>query len=143
MGRPCSRLTVFLVSSRRARDSLRSIGAETLKRLVSSVSADLGAAQAKFVSRGLVTWNGGLRLRLQSALCYMLMASDSLLQNAAIRVKSCEKKLTSQVFKTERATGLATIGFGPDLKPTIVNSIQRAGGLVTRDENLLMQVVQP
>jgi hypothetical protein len=47
-----------------------SIGAVTLKRLVSSVSADLGAAQAKFVSRGLVTWNGGLRLRLQSALCW-------------------------------------------------------------------------
>jgi putative transposase len=51
-----------------ARECFRSIGAAMPKRSVSSASADLGAAWVKPFYRGLLAWNGGLRLRLQSAL---------------------------------------------------------------------------
>jgi hypothetical protein len=52
--------------------------------------------------------------------------ADILLQNAVIQVKSGGGKgMTSQLGRTEKATGLPTIGYGPTLKPSVVNGINK------------------
>ena len=53
------------------------------------------------------------------------------------------KGMTSQLARTEAATNLPVIGYGPDLGPSLVKGIQRAGGLVTRDRELLIALVAP
>ena len=69
---------------------------------------------------------------------------DILLKNAVIQVKSGGGKgLTTQVLVTEQATQLPTIGYGPTLKSSVVKGIQKAGGLVTTDESLLIELVKP
>ena len=69
---------------------------------------------------------------------------DILLQNAALQVKSGRGKgLTSQLARTEAATGLPSIGYGPNLGGSLVQGIEQNGGLVTRDLDLLLNVVAP
>lgn len=65
--------------------------------------------------------------------------ADTLLKNAVIQVKSGGGKgLTSQVQRTEQATGLPTIGYGPDLKPSIIKGCTATTCLQT-----LIDVVKP
>jgi hypothetical protein len=62
----------------------------------------------------------------------------------ALQVKSGSGKgLTRQVLKTQEATGLPTIGFGPNLGPTVVRGINNANGLATTDEATLLKVIAP
>jgi hypothetical protein len=51
--------------------------------------------------------------------------------------------LTSQLARTQAVTNLPVIGYGPRLGGTLVQNIGRAGGLVTRDQQLLIGVVAP
>ncbi len=69
---------------------------------------------------------------------------DILTRNAVIQVKAgTGGKLTHQVLRYEKLTGFPTIGYGPDLGPSIIRGIGNAGGLVTKDEKLLREVIKP
>jgi len=58
------------------------------------------------------------------------------IQNAIIQVKSGSGAgLTAQILRTEAATGLPVIGYGPNLGGSVVKGIQAAGGLVTKDNS--------
>ena len=85
---------------------------------------------------------------LKDASGKLVTDADILLQNAVIQVKSGGGKgLTTQVLvNTPRGTDLPVIGFGrfgPDLKGSVVKGIESNGGLVTRDAELLLEVVRP
>jgi RHS repeat-associated protein len=70
--------------------------------------------------------------------------ADILLKNSVIQVKSgTGRGLTAQLRNTESATDLPVIGYGPTLRGSIVRGIEAKGGLVTRDEALLIDVVKP
>ena len=70
--------------------------------------------------------------------------ADILLKNAIIQVKGgAGTGLGGQILRTEAATDLPVIGYGPDLGYWVVRGIQQSGGLVTRDAGLLIQVVAP
>ena len=85
----------------------------------------------------------GVNVPLQSALG--ATDADILLQNAVIQVKSggSAQGLLLQLQKSEAATGLPSIGFGPNLPFNSLRTLSQQGGLVTGDENLLLQVVKP
>jgi len=86
----------------------------------------------------------GVNVPIRNAAGELVTDADILLQNAAIQVKSGGGKgLAAQLVRTEEATGLPTIGYGPTLKPSVVKNIQNSGGLVTKDEALLLEVVKP
>ncbi|MBA3684524.1 MAG: RHS repeat-associated core domain-containing protein [Planctomycetes bacterium] len=86
----------------------------------------------------------GVNVPVLNAAGQLVTDADILLQNAVIQVKSGGGKgLTSQVLRTQEATGLPTIGYGPTLKPSVVSGTNRAGGLATTDEGLLIDVVRP
>jgi hypothetical protein len=86
----------------------------------------------------------GVNVPVRNAAGQLVTDADILLQNAVIQVKSGGGKgMTSQLVRTEQATGLPTIGYGPTLKPSVVNGINKGGGLVTTDEALLIEVVKP
>jgi hypothetical protein len=51
--------------------------------------------------------------------------------------------LTTQLLNTQAATDLPVIGYGPQLGGSLVKGIEAAGGLVTRDEQLLLKIVAP
>jgi hypothetical protein len=86
----------------------------------------------------------GVNVPIRDATGQLVTDADIQLQNSIIQVKSGGGKgLTSQVLRTEQATGMPTIGYGPALKPSVVNSINQAGGLVTTDKGLLIEVVKP
>ncbi|WP_210177871.1 hypothetical protein, partial [Methylosinus sp. 3S-1] len=86
----------------------------------------------------------GVNVPIRDTAGQLVTDADIQLQNAIIQVKSGGGKgLTSQVLRTEQATGMPTIGYGPSLKPSVVRSIEQAGGLVTRDKGLLIDVVRP
>lgn len=86
----------------------------------------------------------GVNVPVRNAAGQLITDADILLKNAVIQVKSGGGKgLTSQLIRTEQATGLPTIGFGPTLKPSVINGINRSGGMVTTDEALLIDVVRP
>ena len=69
---------------------------------------------------------------------------DIVLKNAIIQVKSGHgKHLGLQLVRTEQATGLPAIRYGPTLRGRVVIDIAKSGGLVTRDEELLIQLVKP
>jgi hypothetical protein len=70
--------------------------------------------------------------------------ADILLENSVIQVKSGSGAgLTSQLARTQSVTDLPVIGYGPNLGMHVVRGIQRAGGLITRDIQLLIDVVAP
>jgi hypothetical protein len=53
------------------------------------------------------------------------------------------KGLTSQLLNTQRATDLVVVGYGPQLGGNVVQGIQKVGGLVTRNMQLLIDVIKP
>jgi hypothetical protein len=70
--------------------------------------------------------------------------ADILVQNAVIQVKSGSGKgLLRQILRTQAATGLPTVGYGPDLGGAVVEGIEEAGGLVTTDVEVLIEVIAP
>ncbi|MBI2571595.1 MAG: hypothetical protein HYV63_31685, partial [Candidatus Schekmanbacteria bacterium] len=86
----------------------------------------------------------GVNVPITDATGMLVTDADILLRNAAIQVKSGSGAgLTRQVLVTESATGLPTIGYGPRLGGSVLRGIQQSGGLVTRDEKLLIEVVRP
>ena len=69
---------------------------------------------------------------------------DILLQNAAIQVKSGSGTgLTRQVVNTMDASGLPTIGYGPKLGSHVMNGVNAAGGIATRSQQSLIELVKP
>lgn len=65
-------------------------------------------------------------------------------QNAVIQVKSGGGKgLAKQILRTQMVTDKPVIGYGPDLKPSVVKQIQREGNLVTTERDILLDVIQP
>ena len=70
--------------------------------------------------------------------------ADILLQNSILQVKSGGGKgLQRQLGVTEANTGMPTVGYGPNLKPSVVRGIERDGGLVTTDKDVLIEAVKP
>lgn len=81
---------------------------------------------------------------VRNAAGQLITDADIRLQNAIIQVKSGGGKgLTSQLVRTEQATGLLTIGYGPTLKPSVLRSIEEAGGLATTDRGRLFDLIKP
>ena len=86
----------------------------------------------------------GVNVPIKNAASELVTDADILLQNAIIQVKSGPGTgLTSQLQRTEAATGLPVIGYGPDLGGSVVRGIQASGGLVTNDRQFLIHVVAP
>lgn len=81
----------------------------------------------------------GVNVPVRDAAGNMVTDADILLKNAVIQVKSGGGKgMTSQIQRTEQATGLPTIGYGPDLKQSILKN-----STSTNDLQLLIDVVKP
>jgi hypothetical protein len=107
-------------------------------------TAPLVADLANAIERAYPGHVRGVNVALYDAAGTLVTDADILLENAVIQVKSgAGKGLTSQLAATQRATSLPVIGYGPKLGGSVVQGIQRAGGLVTRDAELLIQVVAP
>jgi hypothetical protein len=86
----------------------------------------------------------GVNVPLSKVTGELATDADILLHNAVIQVKSGGGKgLTSQMARTQPATKLPVIGYGPDLGGTLVQNINKSGGLVTRDSQFLIQLVAP
>jgi hypothetical protein len=86
----------------------------------------------------------GVNVPITDATGRVVTDADILLRNAIIQVKSGPGKgLTTQLLNTQAATNLPVIGYGPQLGGSLVRGIQAAGGLVTQDEQLLIDVVAP
>ena len=74
----------------------------------------------------------------------LLTDADIVLENAIIQVKTGNGHgLAGQMAATQTGTNLPVIGFGSTLRGSIVTEVERAGGLVTRDTELLLRVVAP
>jgi hypothetical protein len=71
--------------------------------------------------------------------------ADILLQNSVIQVKSggSAQGLLLQLQKSEAATGLPSIGFGPNLPAGSLQALTGQGGLVTKDRKFLLQLIKP
>ena len=81
----------------------------------------------------------GVNVPIRDAAGRLVTDADILLKNGVVQVKSGGGKgLTSQLQRTEQATGLPTIGYGPDLKPSILR-----GCAATNCERTLIEVVKP
>ena len=81
----------------------------------------------------------GVNVPIRDAAGNMVTDADILLKNAVVQVKSGGGKgMTSQLLRTEQATGLPTIGYGPDLKSTILRN-----STSTNDLQTLIDVVKP
>ena len=86
----------------------------------------------------------GVNVPMRNSAGQLVTDADILLQNGVIQVKSGSGAgLTSQLARTQAVTDLPVIGYGPKLGGTLIQNINKAGGLVTRDEQLLLQVVKP
>jgi RHS repeat-associated protein len=87
----------------------------------------------------------GVNVPLYDGAGTLLTDADILLQNAVIQVKSGDsaQRLLIQLERSEAATGLTSIGFGPNLPPNSLRTLSQQGGLVTGDENLLLELVKP
>ncbi|MFT4624396.1 MAG: YD repeat-containing protein [Myxococcota bacterium] len=69
---------------------------------------------------------------------------DIELDNAVIQVKSGGGKgLQGQISRTEGVTDKPVIGYGPDLKGSVVKGAQGKGQLVTTSQDELIEVVKP
>ena len=65
-------------------------------------------------------------------------------QNSVIQVKSGGGKgLAKQIQRTQMVTDKPVIGYGPNLKPSVVRQIQREGNLVTKERDVLLDVIRP
>jgi hypothetical protein len=86
----------------------------------------------------------GVNVPMTNASGQLVTDADIQLKNAIIQVKSGGGVgLGGQVLRTAGATDLPVIGFGPNLQWSVVQGIQNAGGLVTTDQDLLIQVIAP
>jgi RHS repeat-associated protein len=86
----------------------------------------------------------GVNVPVTTAAGSLVTDADILLQNSIIQVKSGGGKgLTSQLLRTEGATGLPTIGYGPLLKGSVIQGAQQAGCLVITCELDLLQFISP
>lgn len=87
----------------------------------------------------------GVNVPLYDAGGNLLTDADILLKNSVIQVKSgaSAQGMLRQLQRSEAATGLPSIGFGPNLPGNSLRALSQQGGLVTGDENLLLQVVKP
>ena len=70
---------------------------------------------------------------------------DILLKNAALQVKSGPRaaRILSQLAKSEAATGLPSIGYGPTFSSATLRALSQQGGLVTSDKALLLELIRP
>jgi len=74
----------------------------------------------------------------------MITDIDILLKNAAIQVKDGPATgMTRQALLSEELTGLPSIAYGPDLGLHVARGMARQGILVTRDRQLLIELVKP
>lgn len=81
----------------------------------------------------------GVNVPVRDTAGNMVTDADILLKNAVIQVKSGGGKgMTSQLQRTEQATGLPTLGYGPDLKQSILKN-----SASTNDLQTLIDVVKP
>ncbi|ATE59821.1 RHS repeat-associated core domain-containing protein [Thauera sinica] len=81
----------------------------------------------------------GVNVPIRDAAGRLVTDADILLKNGIVQVKSGGGKgLTSQLQRTEQATGLPTVGYGPDLKPSILR-----GCVATNCEQTLIEIVKP
>jgi len=65
-------------------------------------------------------------------------------QNSVIQVKSGGGKgLAKQIQRTQKVTDKPVIGYGPNLKPSVLRQIQREGNLVTTELDVLLDVIRP
>ena len=86
----------------------------------------------------------GVNVPMTDAAGHLVTDADILLRNAVIQVKAGSGAgLTRQLARTQTATSLPVIGYGPRLGGTLVQNIGKAGGLVTRDQQFLIDVVAP
>lgn len=70
--------------------------------------------------------------------------ADIVTGNSIIQVKSGNGKgLSGQVERTENATGTVTIGYGPELRGSVVKEMQSKGQLVTKDKETLIRAIKP
>ena len=81
----------------------------------------------------------GVNVPIRDAAGNMVTDADILLKNAVVQVKSGGGKgMTNQFQRTEQATGLPAIGFGPDLKNSILQNSSS-----TNDLQVLIDLVKP
>jgi RHS repeat-associated protein len=87
----------------------------------------------------------GVNVPLRNAAGNLVTDADILLRNSVIQVKSggSAQGLLRQLQHSEAATGLPSIGFGPNLPSNSLRTLSQQGGLVTRDEQLLLQFIKP
>jgi len=87
----------------------------------------------------------GVNVPLRDAAGNLLTDADILLKNAVIQVKSggSAQGLLRQLQRSEAATGLPSVGFAPNLPANSLRALSQQGGLVTGNQTLLLQVVQP
>ena len=65
-------------------------------------------------------------------------------KNAVIEVKSGGGKgLAGDLLKKQRHTDKPVIGYGPNLKPSVIAQAEKDGHLVTTDRELLLEVIRP
>ena len=69
---------------------------------------------------------------------------DLVLRNAVLQIKSGGGKgLVGQILMSEGLTDLPVIGYGPDLKGSVMRNALGKGCLVTKDLKTLLDVVAP
>jgi hypothetical protein len=87
----------------------------------------------------------GVNIPLYDASGKLVTDADILLQNSVIQVKSGQSAqgLLGQLQRSESATGLPAIGFGPNLPASSIRTLSLQGGMVTGDEALLLELIKP
>jgi hypothetical protein len=75
----------------------------------------------------------------------MVTDADILLKNAVIQVKSGPRAagILGQLVDSEAATGLPSIGYGPNFPSATIRALSQQGGLVTTDKALLFELIHP
>ncbi|MET9659252.1 polymorphic toxin-type HINT domain-containing protein [Streptomyces sp. NPDC006510] len=69
---------------------------------------------------------------------------DIVTRNAVVQVKSGSgKKALKQALATQRLTGHPVIVYLPQARGSVIKSLEKAGIMVTRDKNLLLDVLAP
>ena len=86
----------------------------------------------------------GVNVPIYDATGKLVTDADILLNNAVLQIKSGGGKgLGGQLLRTQAASALPVIGYGPTLKPSVVTGAQKAGSLVTTSEELLLEIIKP
>lgn len=87
----------------------------------------------------------GVNVPLYDATGKLITDADIMTANAVIQVKSgnSAQGILRQLQRSEAATGLVPIGYGPKFKPNTLRTLSQQGGLVTNDKQLLLEVIKP